>query len=135
MAMGFNTQLWNINAVENYYGKNSWKTQMIRLRQKEDQFTRRLKPYSKRIDPDVCSLEKMELEKRFNRAQRQMTYEIKNAKKCWTPELLKNLGGKVQHNTGKRVTRETLKDTYMTYKVQHNTGKRVTRETLKDTYM
>ena len=56
MAMGFNTQLWNINAVENYYGKNSWKTQMIRLRQKEDQFTRRLKPYSKRIDVSLVFL-------------------------------------------------------------------------------
>ena len=62
MAMGFNTQFWNINSVENYYGKNSWKTQMIRLRQKEDQFTRRLKPYSKRIDVSLVFVQNLGLD-------------------------------------------------------------------------
>jgi len=59
----------------------------------------------------------MELEERYHKAESQMAYEIKRAKTCWTPELIKNLKGGVQHKTGTRVRWNSLLDTYMTYKV------------------
>ena len=49
-----------------------------------------------------------------------MAYEIKRAKQCWTPELMKSLSGRVQHQTGSRVRWNSLLDTYMTYRVPYN---------------
>ena len=65
MCMGFNTQLWNMERVTKYYGENSWRMQMIRLRNIEDQFTRRIKPYSKHIDVSFFQYFELEHEKGY----------------------------------------------------------------------